>query len=69
MRIGKDSGAWFTVDFDAIFCGSVVEDCEGAAVECAARHRGGAAEIVVHRGSIVEIQPEYLFRGSLSIAV
>ncbi len=41
--------------------GSIVEDCEGAAVECAARHRRGAVEMVVDRGSIVEIQPEYLF--------
>ncbi len=47
----------------------MVEDCEGAAVECAAGHRGGAAEIVVDCGPVIETQPEYLFRVHLSITV
>jgi len=65
----NDSGPWCAVDFDPVFRGSIVEDCESAAVECAARHRRGAAEIVVDRSPIVEIQPEYLFRAYLSITV
>jgi len=66
---GKGSGSRCAVDFHPVFRGSIVEDCEGAAVECAAGHRGGAAEIVVDRGPIVEIQPEDLFRVYLSITV
>jgi len=65
----NDSGFWCAVNFHPVLRGSIVEDAEGAAVEGAARHRGGAAEIVVDRGSIVEIQPEYLFRAYLSITV
>ena len=65
----NDSGPWCAVNFHPVFRGSIVEDCEGAAVECAARHGRGAAEIVVDRSSIVEIQPDYLFRAYLSITV
>jgi len=65
----NDSGPWCAVDFDPVFRGSIVEDCESAAVECAARHRRGAAEIVVERSPIVEIQPEYLFRAYWSITI
>jgi hypothetical protein len=65
----NDSGPWCAVDFDPVFRGGIVEDCESAAVECAARQGRGAAEIVVDRSPIVEIQPEYLFRTYLSITV
>src|SRR6266699_4163252 len=66
---GKGSGSRCAVDFHPVFRGSIVEDCEGATVECAARHRGGAAEIVVDRSPIVEIKREDLFRVYLSITV
>ncbi len=69
LLLGANSGAGFAVDFDPVFRSSIVEDCESAAVECAARHRRGAAEIVVDRGPIVEIQPEYLFRAHWSITI
>src|SRR5712664_2642287 len=69
LLLGANSCAGFAVDFDSVFRDSIVEDCEGAAVECAARHGRGAAEIVVDRSSIVEIQPEYLFRAYWSITV
>jgi len=65
----NESGPWSAVNFHPVLRGSIVEDAEGAAVECAARHRGGAAEIVVDRGSIAEIQPDYLFCAYLSITV
>ena len=65
----NDSGPWCAVDFDPVFRGSIVEDCESAAVECAARHRRGAAEIIIDRSPIVEIQPDYLFCAYLSITV
>jgi hypothetical protein len=69
LLLGANSGAGFAVDFDSVFRDSIVEDCESAAVECAARHRRGAAEIVVDRSPIVEIQPEYLFRAYWSITI
>src|SRR5216683_3288642 len=69
LLLGANSGAGFAVDFDSVFRGSIVEDCESAAVECAAGHRRGAAEIVVDRSPIVEIQPDYLFCAYLSITV
>src|SRR5207253_6105257 len=65
----KDSGSRWAVDFHPVFRSRIVEDCESAAVECAARHRGSAAEVVVDGGPIVENQPDYLIRGHLSITV
>jgi hypothetical protein len=65
----NNSGSWCAVNFHPVFRGSIVEDCESAPVECAARHRRGATEIVVDRGPIVEIQPDYLFRAFWSITV
>ena len=65
----NDSGLWCAVNLHPVLRGSIVEDCESATVECAAGHRRGAAEIVVDSGSIVEIQPEYLFRAYWSITI
>ena len=65
----NDSGPWCAVNFHPVLRSSVVEDCESAAVECAARHRRGAAEIIIDRSPIVEIQPEHLFRAYWSITV
>src|SRR5207247_9641438 len=56
-------------DLHAIFRASIVQDRERAAIDGATWHRGGASEIVVDRGPVVEIQPHYLFGSYNSIAV